>query len=135
GMGVGRWAGWRAGDVTPPPAVLPGRSVPASYGTGSAAVALRPDFQRALDRARSRGELDEDGIVTLLAARGPEIEALAGAADDLRREICGGTVTFVVNCNINYTNMCCLRRGFCAFSQGPNSLNRRGVPYLLSRED
>ena len=135
GMGLGREAGWRAGDVTPPPAVLPGNSVPASYWTGSAAVRLRPDFQRALDRARSREELDEDGIVSLLAARGPEIEALAGAADELRREICGDTVTFVVNRNINYTNMCYFRCGFCAFSKGPKSLNLRGDPYLLSLED
>src|SRR5207302_3095049 len=129
GMGVGRWAGWRAGDVTSPPAVLPGRSVPASYWTGSAAVALRPGFQRALDRARARGELDEDGIVTLLAARGPEIEALAGAADDLRRETCGDTVTFVVNRNINYTNMCYFRCGFYTLSMGPKSDNFRCVPF------
>src|SRR5438270_346309 len=68
-------------------------------------------------------------------APGPEIEALAGAADDLRREICGDTVTFVVNRNINYTNMCYFRCGFCAFSKGPKSLNLRGDPYLLSLED
>src|SRR5437879_264100 len=62
-------------------------------------------------------------------------EALARAADDLRREICGDTVTFVVNRNINYTNMCYFRCGFCAFSKGPKSLNLRGDPYLLSLED
>src|ERR1700730_5706410 len=78
GMGLGREAGSQAGGGTPPRAVLPGNSVPASYWTGSAAVRLRPDFQRALDRARSREELDEDGIVSLLAARGPAIEAPAG---------------------------------------------------------
>src|SRR5882762_6020500 len=47
--GLAREAGWRAGDVIPPPPVQPGMSVPASYWTGSAAVRLRPDFERALD--------------------------------------------------------------------------------------
>ena len=135
GMGLAREPGWRAGDVTAPPAVQPGMSVPASYWTGSAAVRLRPDFERVLGLARSRAELDEDAIVTLLEARGPEVDALARAADDLRREICGDTVTFVVNRNINYTNMCYFRCGFCAFSKGPKSLNLRGEPYLLSLED
>jgi FO synthase len=44
-------------------------------------------------------------------------------------------VTYVVNRNINYTNMCYFRCGFCAFSKGPKSLNLRGEPYLLSPEE
>ena len=52
-------------------------------------------------------------------------------ADDLRREVNGDEVTYVVNRNINYTNLCYFRCRFCAFSKGPKSLNLRGDPYLL----
>src|SRR5438445_656134 len=52
GTGLGREAGWRAGDVTPPPAVLPGKSVPASYWTGSAALRLPPASPGPPARAR-----------------------------------------------------------------------------------
>ena len=52
-------------------------------------------------------------------------------ADRLRRERCGEVVTYVVNRNINYTNQCYFRCGFCGFSRGPKSLNLRGDPYIL----
>ncbi len=135
GMGLGREPGWRAGDVVPPPAPLPGMTVPASFWSGNPAVRLRPAFARALEASGCGRELTEEDTVSLLSARGPEVEALVRAADDLRREVCGDTVTFVVNRNINYTNMCYFRCGFCAFSKGPKSLNLRGDPYLLSLED
>ena len=44
---------------------------------------------------------------------------------------CGEVVTYVVNRNINYTNQCYFRCGFCGFSRGPKSLNLRGDPYIL----
>jgi FO synthase len=75
--------------------------------------------------------VDVDQIVTLFGARGPEVAAVAEVADDLRRQICGDDVTFVVNRNINYTNVCTFKCRFCAFSKGPLSLNLRGAPYLL----
>ena len=56
-------------------------------------------------------------------------------ADDLRRQAVGDTVTYVVNRNINYTNVCTFRCTFCGFSKGPLSLNLRGAPYLLSLDD
>ncbi|HLI56532.1 MAG TPA: 5-amino-6-(D-ribitylamino)uracil--L-tyrosine 4-hydroxyphenyl transferase CofH [Actinomycetota bacterium] len=132
GMGLVREAGWRAGGVAPPPLPAPGLVVPPVFWSGNGGVRMRPRFARVLDGARDGQELTEDEIVVLLTARGPESEALARAADDLRREISGDTVTFVVNRNINYTNMCYFRCGFCAFSKGPKSLNLRGDPYLLS---
>ena len=52
-------------------------------------------------------------------------------ADELRRQRWGETVTYVVNRNINYTNQCYFRCGFCGFSRGPKSLNLRGEPYIL----
>ena len=53
-------------------------------------------------------------------------------ADTLRERACGDTVTYVINRNINYTNQCYFRCGFCGFSRGPKSLNLRGDPYILN---
>jgi FO synthase len=56
---------------------------------------------------------------------------VAWVADALRARVSGDEVSYVVNRNINYTNMCYFRCGFCAFSKGPRSLNLRGDPYLM----
>jgi FO synthase len=76
-----------------------------------------------------------DELVTLFGARGPEVSAVAALADDLRAEAVGDTVTYVVNRNINYTNVCTFKCRFCGFSKGPLSLNLRGKPYLLTLEE
>ncbi|MEO7804923.1 MAG: 5-amino-6-(D-ribitylamino)uracil--L-tyrosine 4-hydroxyphenyl transferase CofH [Actinomycetota bacterium] len=96
-------------------------------------VKSRPGFLDALENPT--GELTEDDITLLLSARGQETVQLVEAADRLRREVNGDTVTFVVNRNINYTNMCYFKCGFCAFSKGPKSLNLRGDPYLLDFDE
>ncbi len=80
-------------------------------------------------------EVGETEIVTLFAARGPEVAAVAAVADELRRQAVGDVVTYVVNRNINYTNVCTYRCTFCGFSKGPLSLNLRGAPYLLTLDD
>jgi FO synthase len=80
-------------------------------------------------------ETGEAEIVTLFSARGPEVRAVAEVADELRRRIVGDTVTYVVNRNINYTNVCTFKCRFCAFSKGPLSLNLRGDPYLLEVDE
>jgi len=49
-------------------------------------------------------------------------------ADSVRRDLAGDNVTFVINRNINYTNVCTFKCRFCAFSKGPLSLNLRGDP-------
>ncbi|MGH2757008.1 MAG: 5-amino-6-(D-ribitylamino)uracil--L-tyrosine 4-hydroxyphenyl transferase CofH [Actinomycetota bacterium] len=89
----------------------------------------------ALARAEDRIELSEDEIALLFTTVGAETERLYYVADRLRHETVGDEVTYVVNRNINYTNMCYFRCGFCAFSKGPASLNLRGTPYLLSPEE
>ncbi|MBW3589249.1 MAG: bifunctional FO biosynthesis protein CofGH [Actinobacteria bacterium] len=107
-------------------------------GPGVARAPSRPrpraDFETAIAKAGG-SELNEDEITVLLTARGPEYERLIEAADALRQKVSGDTVTFVVNRNINYTNMCYFRCGFCAFSKGPKSLNLRGDPYLISFDE
>ena len=95
----------------------------------------RPAVDRVLDRASDGEELDEAEVTLLFSAKGAELERLYAVADAVRKEAVGDTVTYVVNRNINYTNMCYFRCGFCAFSKGPTSLNLRGAPYLLTPEE
>ena len=92
-------------------------------------------WPRCSTGVRAGQEVGEAEIVTLFGARGPEVAAVAEVADDLRRQAVGDTVTYVVNRNINYTNVCTFRCTFCGFSKGPLSLNLRGAPYLLSLDD
>jgi 7,8-didemethyl-8-hydroxy-5-deazariboflavin synthase CofH subunit len=74
-------------------------------------------------------------LTALWSARGPEVVAVAEVADDLRRTTVGDEVTYVINRNINYTNVCTFKCRFCAFSKGPRSLNLRGDPYLLGVDE
>jgi FO synthase len=74
---------------------------------------------RTLDRAIQGDELGfEDGI-RLANATGAEMEALVLAADRVRRERVGDRITYVVNRNINFTNICFIGCRFCAFSRAP----------------
>jgi FO synthase len=83
----------------------------------------------------SRDELGEDEIVRLFRARGRARDRVFAAADRLRREACGDEVTYVVTRNIQYTNVCYFRCGFCAFSKGKLAANLRGAPYLVPHEE
>ncbi|MGB6536061.1 MAG: 5-amino-6-(D-ribitylamino)uracil--L-tyrosine 4-hydroxyphenyl transferase CofH [Xanthobacteraceae bacterium] len=83
-----------------------------------------------------RGEpLAEQEIAGLFAARDSAVDDVCAAADDVRQSRIGGTVTYVVNRNINYTNVCLYRCAFCAFSKGKLSADLRGTPYDLSLEE
>jgi FO synthase len=129
----GEWVS--GGDVAPPEAdaaAIEAASVGAWRVPGRV---VRPAVSRALDRAEAGAELDEREVALLFTARGAEAERLYAVADDLRAATVGDDVTYVVNRNINYTNTCYYRCGFCAFSKGPASLNLRGAPYLLSPEE
>ena len=119
--------------------ILAGRRSTAWYsGTGVAPPVLLPAPARAtgavravLDGVRTGQRPGLDELVTLLSARGAEVAAVAEMADELRATTVGDTVTYVVNRNINYTNVCTFRCRFCGFSKGKLSLNLRGAPYLL----
>ncbi|MGA8039797.1 MAG: 5-amino-6-(D-ribitylamino)uracil--L-tyrosine 4-hydroxyphenyl transferase CofH [Acidimicrobiia bacterium] len=88
-----------------------------------------------LDRSLEGIAPTETEIERLFRARGDQVDAVAHVADELRRRANGDVVTFVVNRNINYTNLCYFRCGFCAFSKGPRSLNLRGEPYLMGLDE
>lgn len=122
--GFPRTDNWLAGLGAPPPDL-------------SAAPAVPPadDLTHVLHRARDGRDLAEAEIVRLFAARGSEVGAVMAAANDLRREINGDAVTYVVNRNVNYTNVCGYRCGFCAFSKGKLAANLRGRPYVLDRAE
>jgi FO synthase len=96
---------------------------------GTAAVSER--VARAVDRAVEGVELDESEIAALFSARGGDFAHVCGAADRLRASVVGGTVSYVVTRNINYTNICLHRCGFCAFSKGKAHESLRGLPYLV----
>ena len=90
----------------------------------------------AILRRAQRGEtLREADIVQLFRARGNEFSAVCRAADELRQETNGELVGYVVNRNINYTNICGYRCQFCAFAKGRASENLRGTPYDLPLEE
>ncbi|MFE5506947.1 MULTISPECIES: bifunctional FO biosynthesis protein CofGH [Amycolatopsis] len=76
------------------------------------------DIRDALRSAeKNPAGLSDDAALALLHADGPELDALAKIADDLRREVNGDDVTFVVTRNINFTNVCYTGCRFCAFAQ------------------
>ncbi len=111
-LGLAREDGWSPGEDVPVPFV-PRDALPVD----------------------SRDELGEDEVVRLFRARGRERDRVFAAADRLRREVCGDEVTYVVTRNIQYTNVCYFRCGFCAFSKGKLAANLRGAPYLVPHEE
>ena len=74
-------------------------------------------------------------LATLFESRGADFNYIARTADDLRKKYNGDEVTYVVNRNINYTNVCYFKCQFCAFSKGKASENLRGKPYDISAEE
>jgi FO synthase len=125
--GLAREDPWCSGGEASPPVLL-GAPHRTRVGAGGA-------VSEVLCGVALGQEVGEDEIVTLFSARGPDLEAVAATADELRRQAVGDVVTWVANRNINYTNVCTFKCRFCAFSKGPLSLNLRGAPYLLELDD
>ena len=127
--------GWYSGAPKPPPDLLPPAEIAPPDFVPTFAPPPKSPVAEVLEGVRAGQEAGEDEIVTLFSARGPEVRAVAEAADELRREIAGEEITWVFNRNINYTNVCTFKCRFCGFSKGPLSLNLRGDPYLLTLDD
>jgi FO synthase len=94
---------------------------------------IDPDLApRAIAKGREGRALSEDELTALFAETRPEvIEEMRVAADELRDELVGERVTFVVNRNINFTNVCVVGCAFCGFGQGRRSPDA----YEVSEED
>jgi FO synthase len=91
--------------------------------------------QRQAAIAATGRRLDQSALAMLFTARDRDFRFLCEAADELRRHSVGDTVRYVVNRNINYTNICYFRCGFCAFSKGKTHEALRGKPYDLALEE
>jgi FO synthase len=126
-MGLAREDTWAPGTDEPLPAPhvarIRGNALPSN------AVA------RILDRSAAGETLAEPDIITLFEARGRDFSAVCRAADRLRATRNGEIVTYVVNRNINYTNICTYGCKFCAFSKGRHNLGHREKPYDLSFDE
>lgn len=79
---------------------------------------MDPVISSALDDALDEKELSEVAITELFKCKGTEMGMVLIVADELRRRAAGNLVTYVINRNINFTNVCVKRCGFCAFSRG-----------------
>jgi FO synthase len=117
--GYARADPWSPGLATE--AVLPLRS-----GLGVA-----EEVRAIVARARAGEALVEVQIARLFTCRGDDFHYVCAEADALRHETSGDTVRYVVNRNINYTNICSYRCSFCAFSKGTHAASLRGTPYDL----
>jgi 7,8-didemethyl-8-hydroxy-5-deazariboflavin synthase CofH subunit len=100
----------------------------------NAAKHASPEIRGALEtvlETHDGGRLSREECSRLASAEGDDLLALIAAADELRRAIVGDLVTYVVNRNINFTNVCFVGCKFCAFSRGP----RGNDSYFLTLED
>jgi len=129
-MGFARRDAWVPGEERPLPAVER-ELLAAASDSNSVALSVSDIVQRCLQRE----PLDEAAIERLFRSRGADFAYVVNAADALRRERVGDTVSYVVNRNINYTNVCYFKCQFCAFCKGKASENLRGRPYDISGQE
>src|SRR5215467_14413093 len=78
-----------------------------------------PGVHESLDAVLRGVELSFEQGLELATADGHTLQALIAVADYLRRESAGETITYVVNRNINFTNVCFVGCSFCGFGRGP----------------
>jgi len=103
--------------------------------SGPRDAAVSREVREIIARCRAGGALSEADVTRLFEARGDDFAHVVREADRLRREVSGDTVSYVVNRNINYTNVCYFKCQFCAFSKGKLSENLRGRPYDITGEE
>lgn len=128
--GLARDSAWSPGQPALPAPGTPGL-VLGNVRDGPTA----PRLHKIIERAAGLNELCEDEIVDLFTTRGAAAREVVTAADALRREAVGDTVTYVVNRNINYTNICTYACSFCAFSKTSSKAGLRDKPYNLDLEE
>lgn len=125
---------WHAGAGDLPPARYVGLARQGAATLGFRA-AVTPRTADTLRRCLGGGGVDEPAIAALFGADGADFRAIVAAADQLRREVNGETVSYVVNRNINYTNICSYTCGFCAFAKGRSARALRGPGYKLELDE
>jgi len=132
--GFARDEPWHAGTGMAPSAPTTRLVLDAGSRGSAANPGVRREIADLIARASAGEELDEGQVVSLFGARDADFTAVVRAADALRAEVVGDGVTFVRNCNINYTNICKYRCGFCAFAKGRHANDLRGPAYRLDAD-
>ncbi len=122
-LGFARGDAWSPGEVTPP--ALPAARL----------AAPEPSVVRLVDRAAGGERLTTEEIGALFAVRDADYAHVTATADALRQAVSGDVVRYVVNRNINYTNICTYRCTFCAFSKGKTHEHLRGAAYDLDHAE
>ena len=128
--GFARRDSWVPGEEAPAP-VIEADLLRAATNVGPVA----DDLERIIERCEAGVELSEADVTRLFEVRGDEFSRVIAAADRLRQRASGEQVSYVVNRNINYTNVCYFKCSFCAFSKGKQSENLRGRPYDISADE
>jgi len=113
----------------------PGKTLKPQQIVAPALQSISSDLTMLVQRATKGERLEAASIERLFAARGDEVSYIAAAADGLRRVQAGDVVRFVVNRNINYTNICTYKCSFCAFSKGKTHEALRGPAYDLDLDE
>ena len=117
----------------------PGSGVPipklVNFSSESLSDYKTSNFEKILDNFDKTKTLNESDLLELFKTSGKYVNRVAEIADDLTRSVHGNKVTFVKNRNINYTNQCYYKCGFCGFSKGPQSLDLKEKPYTLTPEE
>ena len=124
----------RVDDWAPGESIDPPRDIIQQLYTEDA-LKVSPDIEQIVSRCRSADVLAEADLLRLFQARGDDFSYVCQQADQFRQQLNGDTVTYVVNRNINYTNICYFKCQFCAFSKGKLSENLRGRPYDLGHDE
>jgi len=96
---------------------------------------VTPQVREIVARCAAGERVEEEQIARLFESRGADFTYVVRQADALRQAVCGDTVSYVVNRNINYTNVCYFKCQFCAFSKGRHHESLRGKSYDISAEE
>jgi len=101
----------------------------------STAIHNKSKIEKILRSINAGNTPNESEIASLFYARGDDFQKICNQANELRHELAGDQVSYVVNRNINYTNVCYFKCRFCAFSKGKLNIDLRGPSYDLSTEE
>jgi FO synthase len=125
--GFGRVDDWVPGVEAPVPAIEA-----KLLQQGRRGMHVPADLRAITARCTAGEALSEAAVTRLFEARGADFSYVVACADELRQAVNGDTVNYVVNRNINYTNVCYFNCHFCAFSKGKTDDRLRGKPYDIS---
>jgi FO synthase len=130
GSGFARRDDWTPGAIQPAPLVELGLiDKPAKKESVSR------DVRKIVEKCVAQAPLELNEVARLFESRGADFSHITKQADLLRQQVNGDEVSYVVNRNINYTNVCYFKCQFCAFSKGKFSENLRGRPYDISAQE